>query len=49
MQLKVLEREEGEEGKKGKIKKVMIILKWGGDLTNLGYEDAIELGRKMRI
>ena len=26
----------------------MLVLKWGGDLSFLGYEDAIELGRKMR-
>lgn len=37
MQLKVIERGESEDNKKGKVKKVMVILKWGGDLTNLGY------------
>lgn len=48
LQLKVVEREQTEDGSKGTIKKVMIILKWGGQLTYLGYEDAIELGKKMR-
>ena len=44
----MLERGEPEEGKKGAILKVVIILKWGGDLTRLGYDDAVELGKKMR-
>ena len=48
LQLKVVDREQEEQGKKGAITKVMIILKWGGDLTYLGYEDGIELGKKMR-
>lgn len=51
IQLKVLDREESEaeDKPKGQITKVMIILKWGGDLTYVGYEDAIELGQKMRM
>ena len=49
LQLKVLEREEAEGKEKGPIKKIMLILKWGGDLTHVGYQDAIELGKKMRI
>jgi hypothetical protein len=27
----------------------MIVLKWGGELSYLGYQDAIELGKKMRM
>lgn len=48
LQLKVAEREEGQEGKRGAVSRVQVILKWGGDLTRIGYEDAIELGKKMR-
>jgi inositol-hexakisphosphate/diphosphoinositol-pentakisphosphate 1-kinase len=48
LQMKVHEREVNAENDKAVIKKVMIILKWGGDLTYLGYEDAIALGKKMR-
>jgi inositol-hexakisphosphate/diphosphoinositol-pentakisphosphate 1-kinase len=47
LQLKVLDRDSSDNGK-GQIKKIMLVLKWGGDLSFLGYEDAIELGRKMR-
>ena len=41
LQLKVLDRSPPADGKKGAIKKIMIVLKWGGDLSFLGYEDAI--------
>jgi inositol-hexakisphosphate/diphosphoinositol-pentakisphosphate 1-kinase len=27
----------------------MIVLKWGGELSYFGYQDAIELGKKMRV
>lgn len=40
LQLKVVDREKAESGK-GAIKKVMIVLKWGGELSYLGYQDAI--------
>lgn len=50
LQLKVLERAEKEEGETvGAVKKVMIVLKWGGELSFYGYQDAIELGKKMRV
>jgi len=40
LQLKVLDREPSDNGK-GQIKKIMLVLKWGGDLSFLGYKDAI--------
>jgi ABC-type enterochelin transport system substrate-binding protein len=50
LQLKVVDRaEKSEQQAKGAIKKVMIVLKWGGELSYFGYQDAIELGKKMRI
>lgn len=27
----------------------MVVLKWGGELSFYGYQDAIELGKKMRV
>lgn len=46
----MLERAEKEEGETvGAVKKVMIVLKWGGELSFYGYQDAIELGKKMRV
>jgi inositol hexakisphosphate/diphosphoinositol-pentakisphosphate kinase len=30
------------------VKKVLIVLKWGGELSYTGYLDAIDLGEKMR-
>jgi hypothetical protein len=42
LQLKVVERGEKTEGQlKGVIKKVMIVMKWGGELSYFGYQDAI--------
>lgn len=34
--MKVQDRDE-----KGKIKKIVIVLKWGGELSYTGYEDAL--------
>lgn len=49
LQLKVADRYPAEEGcSKGAIKTVLIVLKWGGELSFFGYQDAIELGKKMR-
>jgi hypothetical protein len=31
------------------VKKIVIVLKWGGELSFAGYEDSIELGKKMRL
>lgn len=47
LQIKVIERGEGPS--RGPVKRVMIVLKWGGELSFFGYQDAIELGKKMRI
>lgn len=49
LQLKVLERDsiEGDRGY-GDVRKVLIVLKWGGELSYTGYLDAIGLGEKMR-
>jgi len=44
VQLKVSEKDEN-----GIIKKIVIVLKWGGELSFAGYEDSIELGKKMRM
>jgi inositol hexakisphosphate/diphosphoinositol-pentakisphosphate kinase len=49
LQLKVLERDSPEESPnkgsgKGRVKKVQIVLKWGGELSYTGYLDAIGLG-----
>jgi inositol hexakisphosphate/diphosphoinositol-pentakisphosphate kinase len=41
--MKVNERDE-----KGNIKKIVIVLKWGGELSSTGYKDAIELGKLIR-
>ena len=43
IQIKVNECDE-----KGKIKKIVIVLKWGGELSFTGYEDSIELGKLIR-
>jgi inositol hexakisphosphate/diphosphoinositol-pentakisphosphate kinase len=49
LQLKVLERD-SEPDAEGyyAVKKIMIVLKWGGELSYLGYGDAMDLGMKMR-
>lgn len=43
-QLKVIERDEQQ-----KISKIMIVFKWGGELSTKGFNDAVELGKKMRM
>jgi hypothetical protein len=43
IQMKVTDRDE-----KGKIKKIVIALKWGGELSYTGYEDALQLGELIR-
>jgi len=49
LQLKVSERySPAEDNVNGPIKTVLIVLKWGGELSYFGYLDAIELGKKMR-
>lgn len=42
LQLKVLDRDGAN------VKKILIVLKWGGELSYTGYLDAIALGEKMR-
>lgn len=43
-QMKVISRNEEQ-----KIDKVLIIFKWGGELSTKGFHDALELGKKMRM
>jgi hypothetical protein len=43
LQLKVLDRDTNSN-----VKKILIVLKWGGELSYTGYLDAIALGEKMR-
>lgn len=43
-QMKVIKRDEN-----GEIEKLQIVVKWGGELTKKGSEDAIDLGRRMRM
>lgn len=43
LQLKVLDRDVNNN-----VKKILIVLKWGGELSYTGYLDAIALGEKMR-
>jgi hypothetical protein len=43
LQLKVLDRDANSN-----VKKILIVLKWGGELSYTGYLDAIALGEKMR-
>jgi len=43
LQLKVLDRDANNN-----VKKILIVLKWGGELSYTGYLDAIALGEKMR-
>lgn len=52
VQLKVIEKEPiNSEGSPNKylIKKAVMILKWGGELTRKGEEDACELGKYFRL
>lgn len=49
LQLKVLERDtQPDEEGNYPVRKIMIVLKWGGELSFLGYGDAMDLGMKMR-
>ena len=49
LQMKVLEKEtEPDEEGFYQVKKVLIVLKWGGELSYFGYDDAVDLGKKMR-
>ena len=49
IQLKVLQRQKQEGQGRGRIRRIMIVLKWGGQLSYMGYLDAIQLGKKMRM
>lgn len=49
LQLKISDRyPASEENTNGAIKTILIVCKWGGELSYFGYQDAIELGKKMR-
>jgi|JI9StandDraft_1071089.scaffolds.fasta_scaffold574489_1 inositol hexakisphosphate/diphosphoinositol-pentakisphosphate kinase len=52
--MKVVEKEPASEESspspnKYVIKKIALVLKWGGELTHNGEEDAVELGKSFRL
>lgn len=52
VQMKVIEKEPASDGSspaKFIIKKAVLVLKWGGELTRKGEIDAMELGKSFRL